>query len=387
MQNLQSITTLDNKLSELFERAGGFYGKHAKNILRILTALVMFFLTEKLLVLIPFFPHRWVLFISAVSAASALRSKSLSFSITWVTLSLSLSYQNPVMGGLAFLLYAVVSPAVLSCSYLDFLIYSSSFYLMFYGLEFFPIVLAGLLYGAKKATKVSLVTFFSGFAICSILPFSTLGHLTLDFSTSLLSRPPAKVVSISKIAASILDFGSEIGKLGTFASKLVSGVANSQQFIVLLVGWLLIAVIPAYVKEAVKKYGHVATLLALIGSSYVPFLAVSFIYPEVPGFKPNAFNVLSFAFVVIVAWFVSEILESARRVARTQSTSVPQTFQQVSVESVVSQNVQERGKQDGVGAVERMESRINALMRELEARDERNENENNNEGDNERGGV
>ncbi len=364
MQCPSVISTLNDRLNETFERCGEYFRRHAKTILRTLTALVMFFLTEKLLTIIPFFPYRWVVFISAVSAFSALRSKSLSFTITWVALSVSLAYQNPVLGGIAFLIYAFASPSVFSCTYLDYLIYTSAIYLIFYGLEFFPIVFAALTYNAKKAVKVSLVTFFSGFALCSLLPVSTLGHVTLDFSTSIVLKPPVSSVSLSSIVSSVLNV-SGAGEFETFVSRLLSGVANSQQFVVLLVGWLLIAAIPAYVKDAVRKYGHVVTLLALLISSYVPFLAVSFVYP-VSGFT-SVFNVLSFAAMVAVAWFLSEIVLSSIRIQRASDRTAAQTIQQTPVDAVisqdfVSQNTQEQADQTQIPGEG---SRINALMREL----------------------
>ncbi len=351
------ISGIDSKIAYLFQKAGRGYARHERAILRIATAIVMFFLTEKLLTLIPFFPYRWVVLISAISAVSALKSKSASFSITWLSVSLALLYQNPIFGITGFAFYLFILLFVKECRSLEYLIYTSALCLSFFGLEFFPIVLSGLIYGARKAVKVSMVTFFSLMFLCAMLPVSSLGHMTLSFPSSVVNKPPVAEVTLSNALSSLqtLTSPSYESELSSFIGNVVSGIFNSQLFFVLLIGWVLIAVVPAYVVELTKRYGYTVSLISLVASSYVPFLAVSYVYPYVPGFSPTAKNVLCFAAAIVASWIISEIV-------------IAGVGFKISIERETVRDLQE------VVNKTESESRIDALLKELERFDEKRGN-------------
>lgn len=137
-------------LANINERVDGFvavarrgYNRHAEKVLPPLFAIAAFVTAFFLLETIPFFPSNWIIFISSIAALLSFRSKSVSFAIFWLALSISLLYQNAIVGGISLVLYPVVAGKFRGSEPIKQLLYLASISLLFVNFEFFPIVLAG----------------------------------------------------------------------------------------------------------------------------------------------------------------------------------------------------------------------------------------------------
>jgi len=360
----RALANIDEKVDGFVAVARRGYNRYSEKIIPPLFAVAVFASAFFLLETIPFFPSNWVIFISSVAALFSLRSKSASFALLWFALSVSLLYQNAIAGGISFVLYPVVAGKFKGSEPIKQLLYLASISLLFVNFEFFPIVLAGLLYGSKAGVKTSLITFFTAFLISSLLPIQSIGHFAMDFNAAIIPNPKPPVSSVTLSA--LIPENINIDSFNQFINDFIWGVAGSQLIIGLLIGWILIGAIPAYVKENLGNRSHLLTVAALLISSYVPFLAVNFVYHDLPGFAPTAANVLSLVLMVLVAWLLSEIIKG-----EAESSPSPLPTQPIQQTTVFQHQLQPPPSQPQAERAEKGGSRIEALRRELERREER----------------
>lgn len=354
------LASFDEYIESLISALRRKYNRHAKEIISLFFAGAIFALTFLLLVTFPFFPHNWIIFISSLVAVISFRSRSVSLSLFWLALSLSLFYQNAIIGTISFVLYPVIAGKFKGSEPIKQLIYLTSISLLFVKFEFFPVVLAGLTFGTRDGLKTSLMTFFTAFIICLLLPIQSIGHFAMDFNTAIIPNPKPPETSITVSALTPKDINVE--SFNKFFSDFTLGVASSQLIIGLFIGWILIGVIPAYVKEILGNRGHLLTLASLLASSYVPFIAVNFVYSGIPGFEPTAFNVVSLILMVSMAWLLSEIIGGEEIETSSDSFSPVTSQQSTAYNHQVSRHSQTQSE-----SIEESEgSRIEALRRELE---------------------
>lgn len=153
------FASFDEYIESLISALRRKYNRHAKEIISLFFAGAIFALTFLLLVTFPFFPHNWIIFISSLVAVISFRSRSVSLSLFWLALSLSLFYQNAIIGTISFVLYPVIAGKFKGSEPIKQLIYLTSISLLFVKFEFFPVVLAGLTFGTRDGLKTSLMTF------------------------------------------------------------------------------------------------------------------------------------------------------------------------------------------------------------------------------------
>jgi len=120
----------------------------------------------------------------------------------------------------------------------------------------------------------------------------------------------------------------------------------------MLVSYIFIGVFPAYVKDALQRFGRIWLLAALLISSYAVFFFINFIYYTVPGFELTFVNLASLLLSVITAWLVYLVFSYQ-----------PQSIK----EEVIITSQDETAKQE-VTVSER--TRVDALRRKLEEGDE-----------------
>lgn len=183
----------------------------------------------------------------------------------------------------------------------------------------------------------------------NILPYRSFGHFTLEFDFSLIPALKPKVSSF--VISNLINFEnvSPDPYYGFF-----DAVTSSQLLPLMLVCYMFVGAFPAYVRDAVQRFGKIWMLFALLVTSYVVFFFINSLYYNVPGFDLTASNVASLMLSVILAWMIYIILqEPAPRLRREGEEPIILPGEKEGQEVIVSEG-----------------TRVDALRRELEEGEE-----------------
>ncbi len=362
-----SLSHFEERVDEFVRHVARQYNRYSDKVESVIFLILMFSVSYVFLRVIPFFPYRWVVLISALLAALSIKSRKTSFTIFWLLQSISLFYQNSVAGILSLIALPFVAGVFASLDEFKQILCLASVVLLFVNFEFFPIVLAAIIYGAGDGVKASLTAFFTAFILCVLLPVNSIGHVTLDFNVALLAnpKPPAPELTLSALTQNANNWI----EFSRFFGNLINGVLHSSLIIGLFLGYVLIGIIPSYVKDALKRKGRIPTLLGLLIASYLPLLAVNYVYGGLPSFELTPKNVVTLVVAIVLAWLIAEIITAPTEEADRPSPPSPPRPRPESRTFVATSRPEPRTQQPR--AEPEQVSRVEALKRELDRRDKK----------------
>jgi len=252
-----------------------------------------------LLKLTSFFPETWILLFSVLSLLLGFKNSKGAYSIIVTTFSISLIYQNTIVGLVTFFVLLFTFSYFRDEDRISQSLALALVPLMHYKAEFFPIVAAALLHGYGRGLKMALLAFTGGLFFSNILPYRSFGHFSLEFESSLIPsiKPPVSNLSLSSI------FSYE--PLNQKALEgLLSNLANSQLLPIMLVSYLFVGLFPPYVRDMTRRFGNLWLLVGLLLSGYAVFFFINYIYYWVPGFELSSQNLLSIGLSIFFAWLL-----------------------------------------------------------------------------------
>ena len=321
------LLEINRLITKFYGQLKRFYRMRENQVNTVIFMASLFVVSKFLLSNISYFPYYWVTFLSLVIAALGYKSKTTSLLLLHVTVSLSLIYQNFIIG-LIYLLAGFTMLGHINKQHdLIRTMYMLSFALLIYRLEFFPIIAVGLIFGPKTGAKFSTAVFMTALVLTILLPFNAIGHFTLDFDFALLKnpKPPVELVTLSTLI-DIRNLQSvDLLSLGSTLNDLCTKILNSKILIPSLIGWILLGSLPSIFKSEFPG-NHILQLIGYGVSSYVPLATINYIYGSIPGFHLNANNVLTLFATIMLAWVTTNIMAGSVRkeeVERIQRIEFP----------------------------------------------------------------
>lgn len=295
--------------------------------------LLAFFLalsTYILLKLASYFSEKWIILISVFTFLIGFRMPKSSLKILVVVFSISLIYQNFVVGILTFFALLYLSSFYESSEKLKMSLYLALIPLMFLGMEFLPIIAVSLIFGYRAGLKTSILALGAGIFFTAVLCYPNFGHFSPGFSNQIVStlKPPQEIITISSLFK--LE-GFEISRVGLFLNYIL----NSSYLVVFILCYALLGVIPGYLKDALSGFGDFYKFLAVVVSSNLVVLVFAYLYYPLPGLELNFLNFAEISILSIFAWLLYIFFSPFRRIERTEQEDRVEIQPQTQVETEI----------------------------------------------------
>lgn len=322
------------------------YASRKETIDGILLAFFMALSTYVLLKLASYFSEKWIGLISVLIFLLGVRMPMLSLTVLVLAFSVSLIYQNPLLGIVTFLAFSYLASYYDRAEKMKMSLYFALVPLMFLGMEFFPIIAISLLYGYKNGLKAVFLTLLTGLFFTAVLSYPNFGHFNPGFSSPLVPnlKPPQDTVTISNL----IKFESfEISRV----SLLVDSILNSSSLVAFILFYTLIGIIPSYVKDVFSRFGDIYTFLAMFLSCHLTILAIAHLYYPLSGLEWNLVNFVEISISSIFAWLVYTLVRPPQIMERNEQE------EKVEMQPQTKTNIEAREMESG---------RLEALRREIE---------------------
>ncbi|MDW7990462.1 MAG: hypothetical protein RMH75_07380 [Archaeoglobaceae archaeon] len=336
------------KLNKKFDEISEKYMIKKNFIDSIVFALVLALSSFILLKLTSYFSEKWVLLISALNFIIALKRPKISLAILVIATSLSILYQDFFVGIAVFMALLYLYSYFNENEKIMNSLFISLIPLMFYRVEFFAIIAISIIYGYRSGLKISALAIFAGIFFTLVLPYHSFGHFNPDLRSPIVSnlRIPQDSISISNL------FTNSKFEFSRFES-FISSIVNSNSLPIIIFGYILLGIIPSYVRDTTEKFGRLYTLIGLVVSTNLTIFAISSLSYPLQVFSSGIENLINLTVSSTLAWLLYTFL----------SINQPERVQTGETEKKIQDNLME--KMD-LKVSETEKSRVEALRREID---------------------